>query len=80
METIISSKPYFFDVFKLDNTYYMSVLTGGVGQYFVTIRLTSEEVKDFRDDENKAIATSRDVISRTYAYADRLVEPSIDPY
>ena len=80
METIITNSAYTFDVFKKDGRYYMSVLTGGVAQHFVTITLTEQEVEDFKADENKAIATSLDVVSRPQAYGKRLVEPSIDPF
>ena len=44
---LIISKPWAFDVFRLDGRCYMSVLTGGVGQYRVTVKLTEAEVEAF---------------------------------
>ena len=79
MTILLSSNRYMFDVFELNGQHYMTVTTGGVAQYDITITLTQAEVDSFADDENKAIALSIDVVTRTPAYAARQVTPSIDP-
>ncbi|WP_260599059.1 hypothetical protein [Sphingomonas endolithica] len=76
MTILRSSDCYMIDVFELGGQYYMTVTTGGVGQYDVTIALTKAETDSFAEDENKAIAFSIDVVTRTWAYEDRLVRPS----
>ena len=79
MTILLSSDRHMFDVFALDGVHYLTVTTGGVGQYDVTIRLTEREVDSFRLDENKAIAMAIDVATRTSAYAGRIVHPPLDP-
>lgn len=79
MRSLIRNDDYFFEVFDKDGIYYMSVLTGGFAQYWITIKLDKGEVDDFLQDKNKAIATSLDVIQRTSAYRERIIEPSIEP-
>ena len=79
MTILMSSNRYMFDVFEVNGHHYMTVTTGGVAQYDITINLTKAEVDSFAEDENKAIALSIDVVTRTAAYEDRLVRPSIDP-
>lgn len=70
---------YMFTVFTKDDRYYMTVVVGGVGMYDLTVQVTQQEVEDFRRDPNKAIVLAKDVATRTAAYADRLIDPSIDP-
>jgi HSP20 family molecular chaperone IbpA len=79
MTILMSSNRYMFDVFRHGDEYYMTATTGGVAQYDITIRLTKAEADSFLDDENKAIALSIDLVTRTSAYEGRIVRPSIDP-
>lgn len=79
MTILYKNNPHMFTVFEIEGENYLTATTGGVGQYEITMRLTKEEVASFLEDENKAIAISRDFVTRTAAYESRLVRPSIDP-
>jgi hypothetical protein len=79
MTILIRNRPFMFSVFDRDGEFYLTAVAGGVALYDLTIKLTKEEVLAFQQDENKAIATAKDLITRTDAYQDRLVTPAIDP-
>ena len=79
MAIIISNSPWMFTVFSRGDHYQMTVVAGGVAMYNLTVRLSREEVEQFKSDENKAIAMARDVLTRTPAYKPRVVWPSVDP-
>ena len=72
-------QPVDVSVFDQDGRYYMTAVAGGVAQYDLTITLSAAEVTAFQADETKAIATCRDLITRTQAFEHRLVTPAIDP-
>lgn len=79
MTILLRNRDYMFTVFEIDGEHYLTAVTGGVAQYDITLRLTKEEAASFADDENKAIATATDFVTRTHAYEARMVTPSIDP-
>jgi hypothetical protein len=68
-----------FSVFRRGGVPYLSVLTGGVGQYFVTIRLDEREAALLSADREAATALALDVLRRPSAHATRMVVPSLDP-
>ena len=43
MTIIISNSKFMFDVFSVDNHYYMTATTGGVAQYDLTIEMSERE-------------------------------------
>ena len=75
----ISNREFMFSVFSLNDVDYMTVTTGGVAQYDITVKLDAGDVDLFLKDNNRAIAMSTDIITRTSAYSDRIVHPPIDP-
>lgn len=78
--TILSSDDRrMFTVFTMDEHVYMNVAVGGVAQYEVTVRLSEAELAVFGQDPNLAIALATHVATRTSAYENRIVRPSIDP-
>lgn len=79
MAILIRNRDYMFTVFSVGEEYFLTVVAGGVAQYEITVRVAPADVEAFRSDENKAIALAKDVATRTDAYEDRLVRPSIDP-
>lgn len=79
MSIIYRNRDYMFTLFELDGQAYLTVVAGGVAQYEITIKIPSEDLEVFQKDENKLIALAKDVATRTTAYEDRLVKPSIDP-
>lgn len=76
---LVENKQYMFTVFERHEYFYMTVVAGGSAMYNVTITLSPEEAMSFQGDENKAIATAMDLITRTSAYEARLVTPPLDP-
>lgn len=79
MSIIYRNRDYMFTLFELDGQAYLTVVAGGVAQYEITIKIPSEDLEVFQKDENKLIALAKDVATRTTAYEDRLIKPSIDP-
>jgi hypothetical protein len=58
-------KPWVYDVLVEDetNTYYLDVACGGAAMYTVRIRLTDEEVRDFKQG-----GSTLDVLARQVSY------------
>lgn len=79
MNIIYRNRDYMFTLFELEGQAYLTVVAGGVAQYEITITVPREDLDVFQKDENKLIALAKDVATRTAAYEDRLVRPSIDP-
>lgn len=79
MAVIIRDRHYSFAVFSRRDVYFLTVLAKGSLDHDITMRLTEHEVQTFKDDRNKAIATASDLVGRTAAYRDRLVDPPITP-
>ena len=79
MSIIMRNRPFMFTVFSHGSENLMTVTAGGVAQYEITVRVSEDDVRQFQLDENKAIALAKDVATRTSAYSDRLVTPSVDP-
>ena len=79
MAIVMRNRAFMFTVFQRADGFYMTVTAGGVAQYDITIRLDEDAVRRFETNENEAIALAKDVATRTAAYQDRLISPSIDP-
>lgn len=79
MTILLSDRHYSFAVFAVDGACFLTVMAKGSLDHDLTMRLTDHEAQTFREDRNKAIATASDLIGRTAAYRDRLVDPPIVP-
>lgn len=79
MSILYRNRDYMFTLFEKESQVYLTVVSGGVAQYEVTITVPPEDVDIYLKDENKLIALAKDVATRTNAYEERIVRPSIDP-
>lgn len=79
MSILCRNRDYLFTLFERESRAYLTVVAGGVAQYEITITVPPENVDIYLKDENKLIALAKDVASRTNAYEERIVRPSIDP-
>ena len=79
MAIVMRNRDFMFTVFSRGDEYLMTVTAGGVAQYEISVRVPEGDVRQFQADENKAIALAKDVATRTAAYQDRIVTPSVDP-
>lgn len=71
----IFEKPWLYDVVVDERTgaYFLDVVCGGVGMYVVRIRLTPEEIEDFKRNETSLDGLARQVSYDPDRFAERLV-------
>lgn len=62
MQEIIFEEHYFYQFYKQENDYYLSVLCGTVAQFDITIKFTETEVETYLSKGQDYIVTKANLI------------------
>lgn len=75
MEAIYRDKALMYSVMKdeTDNSYYIQVLCGGVGMYKINVKLSNDEVKEFKENNQSLNDLAREIAMSPDKFKNRQI-------
>lgn len=78
MKILLQNNNKMFQLFEMSDRYFMTVLSGGVSQFGITIELEKDEAADLVGDPAHAERLAAKITASPDSFEDRRIRPSIN--